>query len=433
MGILICLVLIIAIGHSIYVCILNKSEKSMFIGFGLSLGIGCAAVAQQMLLYNFLGINWSFASIYLPWFILFYFIYSNPEYLKLKINYKRLTKVEKILIAFIIAVVSYAFLETILRPVSAWDAIASWFLGGKAFFVDQKILPSYYIYANYDYPPFMHLILAAVNLLEKDFNDSTSLLLYFLFFPSMLVVFYTLLRKSLSRNISMLFVFLLASTQNVVRHAGKYDIGNADLPLSYFFLISLFFILRFKKTKYTVHLIFAVVFLISSALIKNDGIPYAISGLAILLYLVIRNSKNKKIHLFMLSILPLPFLYWRYFSALNDLPSTYINFYNFHLDRFQAITISFFKEFINLRRWNLVWVFVGLALFLNRNVIKYPVVLILLTSQFISYIYVYFVTPIEVTSHIQNSFDRLLLQILPISLYFAVILLFAKSKGSEGN
>lgn len=421
-GIIVSLTLTVLIGLVVFVLLTEKNKYNILLLLAISYGVGNSIIAIQMLAYSFFMIPLSLVYFYLPWLLIAYpafkVLREKKFFQKKSSNYDILSQV---LIFLILLLLGFGLFQVLTKPVSAWDAIASWYLGGKAFFLDQAVLPSFYKYVVYDYPPFMHFILSNVNFFQSKFNDTSSLLLYYLFYPSTLIVFFFMLREHLNVLKSLLFTFLLASVQNFTRHAFGSDIGNADLPLSYFMLLSIYFMLKYKTTLKLSFLLFSLISFVSCALIKNDGIPFALGGYFILLIYNVKNKYYKRTLL--LPIVLLPLVYWRVFSVMNGLPGSYLNFADPHINRLGIIFTYFVSETLNFQRWNFAWIFVYLSFFYIRNKINIEILYLILLQLF-SYAYVYMVTPIPVVSHILNSFDRLLLQILPVCLYFSIILVF---------
>src|SRR3989344_5880058 len=343
-----------------FVCSFLNADYSenIILLFGISLSIGIFCIGSQMLLYNLLGFRWTAINIYSPWIliiILFVFL-SKRRLPSFKFRSIRLDKLSTLLLFLILLLLLITLLESQMRPVNAWDAIATWYMGGKAFYADRFIDGSFYKYINYDAPPLIHLMVNFMSILIKNFNDTQTLLLFYAFYPALLTVFFFSLREKYSTNFSLFFTFLLASSQNFVRHAGRYDIGNADLPLSYFFFLSVFFVQKYNRKKTLGNITLAVITLTSSALVKNDGVPFALTGFLILLIISIKAKRKWLVAFAMLLITPL--FYWNFFTLINHFPPSYLPFLNIHMDRMPGVAVCILKEMFNVLRWNFLWIFV---------------------------------------------------------------------------
>src|SRR5207302_961120 len=104
--------------------------------------------------------------------------------------------------------------------------------------------------------------------------DQVAILFFTFFYISLLIIFYYYAKNFTSQRFALGYTFLFATTQNMIRHAGRFDVGNADLPLGYFFLCSSIFLLEFLKTKSTKSTFLLTLFVTTAALIKSEGIPF---------------------------------------------------------------------------------------------------------------------------------------------------------------
>lgn len=415
--ILLAIIIITGIGYISNVLFVPNNQN-VLLRLSLAYGIGFAVISYQMLFYDLLNIRWTGLSLFIPWIAPFFFVLI---FRKKKLIPKIGMFMGSRSLVFIFAMlIILTFIQTIMRPVTAWDAIATWFIGGKSFFINRFIDPTFYHYANYDIPPFMPLMLTSVNLFSRTFNDTFSLIFYFLFYLSLLVLMYFMLREFLSSNKALLFTFLLGSTQNFIRHGSKFDIGNSDLPLAFYFLISIFFLKKYIENNKAGYLGLSLICLVSSGMIKNDGLPFAFLGTLILVIYILR--RKNLLHLLLVPFFSFPIIYWKLFMIYYDLPGTIYFLSNFQIQRIHSVFHTTAKEFFNIQRWNLAWIFVMVSLLNLKNFRQSWPFGVLILFQFLAYILIYFITPIDSTKHIENSFDRLLLQILPITLFFVISL-----------
>src|SRR5690348_1919642 len=100
----------------------------------ISYGLGFGMVTLEMLLLSLFKIPWSVALVTVPWIIVFG-IFLRPSFLMKGFS---LDKVSKILILGIVLTVGFVVFEALIRPLSAWDGWANWFIGGKAFFLSKS-------------------------------------------------------------------------------------------------------------------------------------------------------------------------------------------------------------------------------------------------------------------------------------------------------
>ena len=415
LGILLFVLSIFFVGYAILL-LLSEKTPDLFSAVGLSWGLGISAVTLQMGLYGFLGLPWTELSLLGPWIVfcsgvLIYVRKKIPRVPKLPISQKPLMVfILLIFLAFLIVIV-----ESQLHPVIAWDAIASWFLGGKAFYVDSGMNPSFIRFANNSTPPAVNLLIAYAYILMGEVNDTYVLIMYPIFYFCMLCIFYSLIRPFSTKFIAVFFVFLLATIPNIMRHAGRYDVGNADLPLAYFFLCSGLLFLSFLRTRSVRTLLLLNIFLGTGALIKSEGIPFLFIVQSLCFFHIIQWKEYSKA--LVLSIGLSLVLGWQVFKTACGLPGNPFIEGKPILSRLPVIAFEAVREFLHIGRWNLLWVTFFISVFFMIR--KSPVRLIALICvlQILVYVSVYTTTFRDPSSHMRNSFDRLLLHIAPLTMY----------------
>lgn len=420
-GILIFILTIFFIGYFISTLFSIKKED-IFYQIGLSWGLGIAGISFQMITYSLLGLHWTIFSLFIPWIIIFLTTFFLVK--KKLPNTKRLSFSVTPYATFFLILILISFLivlfESVLHPVISWDAIASWFLGGKAFYIDGFINPSFIRFANNSTPPVLNLLVTFSYIVMGGINDTLALLIYPIFYLCMLLIFYSLVRIFLPTLASLFSLSLLALTPNIMRHAGRYDAGYADLPLAYFFLLEIYVLFLFIQTRSTRLLVLLNISLGTGALLRSEGIPFFIIIQIVVLFFIAKWKKHKKIFVAFIGLLHI--LAWQIFKIYYSLPANPFITGTPKVDRLPSILLEAGREFTNIGRWNFLWIAFLISMvifFLKKRRDRWEIILFFTcVGQMTVYLLVYLTTPREPIEHMRNSFDRLLLHIAPIAMVF---------------
>lgn len=407
-------------------------KKFRLINFGdveilpYSFGLGGGVVALQLFIYSQLKLQWSLFSLLLPWIILLFLSVGN---IKLIFPFKKvkLDRVEVILSLLILILALFVGFEAMIRPLSAWDGWATWVFKAKAFYIDGNVNPNLFFYMNSDYPYLISLIITFLYTFIGGFNDQSILLLFFSFYLFLGIAFFFSLLKNLSIKRSLIFTFLLLSTQNIVRHGGRFEVGYVDLALGFYMFMSFELLLQYVKSKKLSNLIILNTFLGFTALIKNEGVAFSIIVQAITIYHVLKFKKFR--HLYILFFWAIPILNWSVFKFINHLPQNYL-FTNIvlRMERIMIALREIFSQIVNIGNWNLLWFafFTGFFAYLfSRKFIELNIAYVIIFFQLLVYVIVFLLTPIDPVLHIRNVMDRLLIHLAPLAV-FTVAMIFSK-------
>lgn len=417
--IIIIIVSIFSIGISMIFSFNLLSKSSFFEKLGYAYGLGITAIVVQMLLYQLTRVEWNFWTLITPWMLLLVFSIKRFRISRRTVLQLTAFKDPKLVIPFTLIIVSVAFVtfESVLRPLLAWDGWAHWFLGGKSFYIEKSINPEYYRYANVSNPPVVNLLIAFFYFMLGTVEDRFILLIYPAFYISLLMVFYSNLRRVSTQKFTMWFTFLLASTHELIRHSGRFDAGNGDLPLAYFFFCSATLLLLFIRYKSLGYLILSNIFLGVGSLVKSEGLPFLIVSLLVTLFLV---PEAKGVRKFFAHAVILP-VGWYLFKAIHQLPESPFITGNIEAQRLPMILYYSFMEFINIQRWNLLWPLFFFLLFFYKSAKQVSIIVWIVLLQLGVYMLIYMMTPVDPVRHLLNTFDRLLLHVAPLALLFIAI------------
>lgn len=411
------------VGYIIFKILLPYNEASFFLKIALSWVFGTLAIPCQLYMYSLLKITWDPILIFAPWVFsgIFLFMKSKISYtisFKPKISGLTILGVIIYLPVFLIALT-----EATLHPIVSWDAVASWYFGGKAFYIDGSVSENFIRYSNNSTPPFFNLIITFLYILIGGINDRIASAIYPIYLVTGGILVYEFSKKYLRKVVAFLLSFLYITTPDILRHGGRYDVGYADLPLGVYILAVAFLLYLFIKTKSTREFIALVFVSSAAALIRSEAIPLFIILIALVVPFIISNRLYK--------------LFYVVLCGLVLIGSWVVSVYLFHfptnpfvqqipdITRSLTIFIEFLKEMINFKRWNFLWLVFLLAIpsyaFLKKTYFETSI-LILVILQLLVYASVYMMTPVDVVSHINNSFDRLLIHLA--GLAFLIIAIF---------
>ncbi len=421
------LIFITVIGYSVIACF-NLLEKESFLAkISLGYGLGVGLVALQLFFYSRFFIPWQTDSLLIPWllFILIILLIKRNEIKKIhfvKPGFPKLKTLEKILLLAILITISYTIFEALLRPVSTWDAWATWLLRSKVFFIDQGIHVSSlnYVLSNY---PLVYSLLGTYIYIFLGHVDDTAVLLtstaYYLFLG---LLFFAFLRKKCNFTYSLLFTFLLLSTQNFIRHGGRIETGLADLPVGYYTFSSLLlFIDYIKKPKIRIFIL-CNIFLGILTLVKSEGIFITLTVSLLALYFIFKNKLFN--HLFVFLFWLLPFGDWTLYQHISHMKLDYPG-HEFApaLQKVPYAIVGTIKELVTIKSWNLLWISYFLSLFF----VKYSKnkELLVINTICLSQLFIYVSIYIFYKGYSpESSIERLLIHIAPLAFYAVAIVVW---------
>jgi len=382
-------------------------------------------ITVQMFLYVVLRIQMNTYSLLIPWILVFGFLfvlYRKDSFI-FKLTNIRFSAFDKCLLTMIVLLLIFTGFESVIRPVSAWDAWSNWLLKAKIFYIENDIAPMF-DYVKSDYPIGISLFVTFFYFIIGKLDDASILILFFQFYFFLSVVFFSYIRQFTNNTIALLFTFLLISSQNIIRHGGRFEAGQADLALGYAILccsVVLVDFLRFKEFKS-----FIIVELFASicGFIKYEGLVFSAIVQLTLLFVVIRGRK--------FTYLP-GFLPWAIFTGAwmvyknsHNVISHYIfSDPRFHTERVFFVLSEMAKEFLNIKNWNLLWVVFIIAIivcFKRKNFIFLPFFVIVLL-QWTSYFLTYLVSPISSSEQVPSTIDRLYLHLAPLATLFSSLVI----------
>jgi len=408
---------ICSIGYTVLLGFKLISSKDKLFALGTSYGLGVGLIGMQLFIYSNLSIPWSRELLLIPWtlltVVLLFKIHKDKN--AFAFNFPKLKKIDKILLLGITIAIAYTILEALIRPVVAWDAWANWLLQAKVFFLEGRIIPSSLNYMDSEYPLTINLLGTFVYLILGKIDDTSVLLTSSAFYIFILITFFAILKKRYGVTYAFLFTFIMATTQNFIRHGGRFEAGLADMPQGYFALLSVILLFSYLKNNKKNTLILLNINLLMTIFIKFEGIPLSILiGIFALFHIF---SKKLYDHLPLFSFWFLPFLSWHVFRLFHNLDNKYFVGHHFEYSVYKTINslTGTFSELINTRSWNLLWIIFYFTL-LTKQFRQNKEIIILNTiilTQFVIYIFNYMFTAGHAPD---SSIERLLMHLAPLAM-----------------
>ncbi|MFA4982360.1 MAG: glycosyltransferase family 39 protein [Candidatus Omnitrophota bacterium] len=408
----------------------------------LSFPIGISVITLQMFILAIFGKGWSLFNMALPWVFLLLvnlavFFMRKRRPAEPQAARSALDFVEKALICGIILQVIWVTLKAFALPIEAPDAIAIYALKAKAFYLkggmDHDILKNVtFKDSHQDYPLLLPLAECWIYRALGNLNDFLAKALFPIFFLSATGIFYSMLKRFIKRRGSLLFTFMLASVpQFTVFGTNAY----ADLPLTCYYTASLLYLFLWMKEKETPYLLLSALMSFSAAWTKNEGSMLLVINILILAIFLARDKMRfvKKaislsVYLAVVIVLLLPWISFKNSMALesdivNKATITPSNV-GANLGRVWPILYEYQKHLFGPKRWNIAWISVLVVFILKiRNVFRDEIGYIAFAAILCiaGYTFIYIVTPHDLGWHLSTSASRLMLHVLPVSMFWLAL------------
>ena len=436
----------LGIGYSILKLLFRKGwPLSPVETLALSYGIGIAAVSIQMALMSLFGIKFSILSIVIWWVpLMVWVLFIVPGQRKIHRagaatkKDKPFSGLEKFFMGVISFEILYAFFRTLIKPMESYDAIAIYALKSKIFYLDKMIPLNFFKnFANFvphiEYPLLIPLAEAQFYTFLGSLNDLLVKIIFPLYYAALLAIFYSILKRFLSRRASLFFTFLLATIPQVTDFATN---GYADIPFAFYCCVSFFYLWLWLKAKDNSILILSFIFSVFAIWTKAEGLVYALINAAVVIVCMIKERRIRSIGIgyAAMSILAVIayILAWRtiglsvntdFTGAQVPLTSKIMTGFN----RMPAILYEYQIQFFGPKKWNIVWVLfiLGFILGFKKIFLKdiFPVTLgILLIFSGYSIVYMLSSAPQGFGWHLSTSGSRLFIHFVPIIVLWLALL-----------
>lgn len=403
---------------------------NLFFMIALGFGIGFGTIFLLMGVYSILGIHWDALSIFPPVFFISIVSFAFSKSGTLKIIIPRLSKKSTATLFLIVFLAGFVLFESIIRPLSAWDGWSSWQMRAKAMYVDQEITTEQFFYFETEYPLAVPLYSVFIYEMLGEVDDTAILLVSFFFYVMIGLAAFSFLQTKTSTNFALLMTFLVLSTQNLIRHGGRYEAGMADIIMSFFIILAiilLHFVIE-KKSGVTLALLFFVMFLTSQ--IKNEGVVFSSIIFVVILYYAIVGRITRKWLLFFLYMIGV--LIWPLLKVIYGLPGgilrsiPIINGYVL-----LGVVKTQITQYLNIQNWNFGWVYIFTVLTYVIATKKINGVVIVILAQLLVYLIIFLFSSVDPVTHAQGITDRLLIHIFPAATVMFSLYIYPKIKSNR--
>lgn len=397
-----------------------------FVGFGIIFGL----VGLQMFIYSLIGIEWNVITLLLPILIVSIFGLDLLKKIRLKSVFELFSnKLSSLLVILILFLCLFTIFESVIRPLSSWDAWSSWQMKAKIYYFDGKILPERFFYLQSEYPIIVSLFSTFIYKIVGGIYDTLIQFISAFFYIGIGSVIFSFLRRRTSFLYSLLFTFMLLSTQNLIRHGGRYEAGLADIIVGFFGLISIISLIKLvdnlnMKNAFIFYLLLGIL-----SQIKNEGTSMSVFLCLISIFVIFKQNKLFLIKWVLFFLVPL--ITWTIYKYVYHLPlSTILYHFNLNLSVFFKVSLVEFKEFINIQNWNLGWIIfiIGLLLAIACKQKKYYPYYLFIILQLFIYIIIFLFSSVDPIYHSSGIIDRLLLHLYPLAVLISALMFYAVLK-----
>lgn len=333
---------------------------------------------------------------------------------------------EKILILAIASKVFYVFFEALIKPIVAWDAWSFWGLKGKIFFHSTLPMVSYfeqYRVAMPNYPFHLPLLEAWMSKCMGMWNDQLLKIVFPLYFVSLLIIFYSVLRRFFSRTHSLLFTFFLSSLPFLVYHA---SVAYADFLVGVYHCVGFIYLFLWMKNNDKRYLFLSAIFVGIAAWVKDEGVALLIVPALILTIYLFSNRKFEMETKILkavkyLGTAALFFAPWMLFRRLMHIPSDKVASLSLDFDKIAIILNLFYQKLFFSGNWNITWfvIIIATILFFKRTFFtKVKYIFFAVISYLLLYIVFYIIFPGNYEILILGfTLNRNLLTFVPLAVF----------------
>ena len=432
------------LGKIIYFSFCTPKEKdriiSIFHSFFLGLGFTSISFWYYTIATNGFNSNYHIIEICFVGIIYLYLWLKKGKKITfpIKTNFpknKNISRKKKSLLNYITIILFcliavLCFYKCYNFPDGTWDALAMWNLRARFLSCGNESWSLMYVdkfnYSHRDYPLFLPCTIARLyNFVGK--IDTTIPIFFSCFFTIVCFILpYLYLCKLKNKYFSFIAVCILSYSPKILFYG---CMQYADILLAIFILISIYeFIIwdiENKNLPWT-----CMIFACFCFWIKNEGIPWYVFFSLLIIYHLYKKDKNitvsiKKFLKIIIVSSPviISFLSVRYLAnSENDLVSGLLGRLQqiFILERYEMI-MSFVWMFIKQHFW-IIFIPIYLCFgFIDKKYYKYAFLFNLISIMYLIYVFVYLITPYDLTWHLETSFPRITAVYLPSILFLGCL------------
>ncbi len=442
----------IFIGWGILCLISFKNTKLFFLEkLAISYGLGFGFISLEMFIFHFFSLKFSVFSILIWWVpLIAAAVYVSSRSGRLNVGYGKVivtpfSFLEMFLVCGISFEIIYAFFRAFIKPIEAYDAIATYAIRSKIFFMDRMIPPDFFynlstFFPHPDYPLNIPLSETFVYMFLGSLNDQLVKAIFPLFFVSILVILYFAVKRISGRTTALLLTFLLATIPQFNNFATN---AYHDVPFAYYcFAGTLFLLYWFKDTKSLGCLCISAVMTALAGWTKNEGFVYCVANILLFLIFLFLNRRviKKKdvlsafLYVGIILLVLSPWLWVKLSANLinSDVGSTTTSQLNVFKQshKIWPIFYEFQRQAFGPKKWNLIWIICIISAVVYRKKIfsesqRYATISLILIIS--GYVFAYLVGQDDIWHMVGTTWSRMTMHFLPLAVYW-LALLFNKTE-----
>ncbi len=408
----------------------KKLTRSEVLGLSFLFGIGFQTVF--MFLFDLAHIpitGFSLAAISLIFIVVI--IWKNRKLIKTLPHYflpKQKPDIKRINYTWLMIFLAICFLifssiaKNLFWPTTSYDSVAGYDLMGKVIATEGKIHVSLFdlnlVGRRGIYPPLVEGSFAFAYL----WGISSSKIIISLFYISLILIFYPLLRKYVDEVNAVFFCLILIVTPEMFAHS---SLSLSNLPSAVYAGLGLIYLFVWfgKREKHLFYI--ASILLALNLWARNDGIVFNFAGLLLLIYDSIRSKRwNEPILFFLITFSP--FICWTIYLKLiiGISQDRFVDHLFWDSGRIKTIFLWVKSLLSNTNLYGLTFYLFFLAIFLNiKNVLKDKQrLLILIFLSFLFYCMIYYqfddLKQDPLNAMMSTSFKRAMFYFVPLVLFY---------------
>ncbi len=328
---------------------------------------------------------------------------------------------------FDIVIFAFIFFPALTQKFGFWDAWAVWNVKAKFLFFDGGVWTRIFLplkdWLSPDYPILLPSIIASGWKLINAETFWIPLVVSVIFAWSVVVLVKESVSSLLGKELGILAGLIVFLSPNFVFWGGS---QYADIPLAAYLFLG--FWLLFKARNKIEFIISGFSFGLAM-FVKNEGTLYFLIILAsfvLAFYLSGRREEAKNYLFLLIGLVP------------GIVSLAIVKFLTPSMVYFQGGAGGIFSRLaghnlfvVSKGFWAIFWggnlfwpIFILLFIFLIPRKLEFWHIffLVFLSLSFLAYLFIYLVTPLDIFDHIIHSFDRLLIQILPLFVFALALL-----------
>ncbi|MFH1745304.1 MAG: glycosyltransferase family 39 protein [bacterium] len=381
------IILTILPGYLLFMIFFNESRKKLIERLAIAYGLGFFVITIQLFVILFIFrmsfSDWFYAVFAAEDILLFIYIFKKNISLDIRLNFRFLKEIhakEAIVIFFIFLQLFFSSSNALSRSIINYDSLNIWSLRAKILYFENR--------AGFDsndkfkylggswhtnYPWHVPLAQYWFQANRGEYDDYGVNMIFVLYFVALLALVFSFCRRYTSVFSSLVFTFLLSTMPLILYHSWN---AYADMVLSYYLLISFFYLFEWFRDRNKKDLIISGLFGGISFFVKIDAIVFMIAGiLSVSLFLLTSEFAKNKIKTFVYYFFSfiVPIFPWIVFLFFYNLGIRNISDgIGWHVEIYKNLLTNFFVN----NSWNIWWYIAVFLFIINiKKIIKNKVLL----------------------------------------------------------